>query len=60
MAGKRIVIETRDRCRIECDGENHWYVDTQGEVTGMSVNPPHIISPCAEPEKYREAVEGGR
>ena len=46
MAGKRIVIETRDRCRIECDGENHWYIDIQGEVTGLSVDPPHIIGPC--------------
>lgn len=56
MTGRRIVIETRDRYRIECDGENHWYVDTQGEVTGLSVDPPHIVGRCEEPAKYREAV----
>lgn len=58
--GQRIVIERRDRYRIECDGEHHWYIDTQGEVTGMSVEPPFIVGECQEPEKYREAIAKGR
>lgn len=57
MKGQRIVIERHDRHRVECDGERHWYVDEQSEVTGMSPQPDMDIGPCLEPLAYARVAK---